>query len=142
MNEWAYGIAWYKDLETGNDSIDSQHKQLFKLTSDLVEACESNKSQEILGDTLNFLASYTVQHFADEEALQVKYNFPGYESHKKLHEDFKAKVVEMIKQYQEDSTSMDLSTQVNFTIVRWLLQHIKREDFKIAAHIRNMSGDK
>ena len=142
MNEWSYGIAWSEELETGNDAIDLQHKELFKLTSDLIEACESDKSQEILGDTLNFLASYTVKHFTDEELLQLEHNYPDYENHRKLHDDFKAKVVELIHRYQADSTSVDLRMQINTTVVRWLLQHIKREDFKIAAHIRSMSGDK
>ena len=142
MNEWTHGIAWSPDLETGNDAIDSQHKELFKLTSDLVEACENNKGQEVLGDTLNFLASYTVKHFADEEALQVKYSYPDHENHKKIHEDFKAKVVELIHQHQEDSESVDLRAHINTTIIRWLLTHIKKEDFKVAEHIRKTTGSK
>jgi len=140
MSEWAYGVAWSSDLETGNDAIDSQHKELFRLTSNLVQACAEDKGQEIMGDTLNFLAEYTVKHFTDEEALQVKHNFPDYANHKKTHDDFKVKVVELIHQYQKDSASVDLSAQVNSTIIRWLLQHIKREDFKIAEHIRKVTG--
>ena len=136
MSEWTHGVAWSKSLETGNDAIDSQHKQLFKLTSDLVQACENDKGHEILEEALNFLASYTVRHFTDEEALQLEYKFPGYEAHKKLHDDFKAKAAELISQYHEDSDTAALSTKVNSVIIRWLLQHIKGEDFKIAAHIR------
>ena len=142
MNEWSHGVAWSEDLETGNDAIDSQHKQLFKLTSDLVEACENNKGQEILGDTLNFLASYTVKHFADEEALQLEHSFPAYEKHKKLHDDFKVKATELVQQYQQDRNSANLRTQVNSVVIRWLLQHIKGEDFKIAEHIRKKAGGK
>jgi hemerythrin len=140
MTEWAYGVAWSDDLETGNDAIDYQHKQLFKLTSDLVEACEKKKGDGILGEALDFLASYTVKHFVDEEALQVEHKYPGYENHKKLHEDFKAKVVEMIDQYKTNNASVDLRAQVNTFIIRWLLQHIKREDFKIAEHIRKTTA--
>jgi len=142
MNEWTHGLVWASDLETGNNAIDSQHKQLFKLTSDLIEACENNKGLEALGETLSFLASYTIKHFADEEALQLEHNFPDYENHKKLHEDFKATVVELIRQYQADSSSIDLRTQINSTIIRWLLKHIKGEDFKIAEHIRKTAGGK
>jgi len=142
MSEWSQGVAWSSDLETGYDAIDSQHKQLFKLTSDLVEACENKKSQEVLGDTLNFLASYTVKHFADEEALQLEHNFPAYEKHKKLHDDFKVKATELVQQYQQDSCSVNLRTQVNSVIVRWLVQHIKGEDLKVAEHIRKKAGGK
>ena len=141
MSEWKHGIAWSADMETGNNAIDSQHKELFRLTSNLVQACEENKGQEILEDTLNFLAEYTVKHFADEEALQVKHSFPDYEKHKQSHDDFKVKVVELIHQYRKDSASVDLIDQVNSIIIRWLLQHIKRDDFKIAAHIRKTTGN-
>ena len=136
MKEWAHGITWSTDLETGNNAIDSQHKELLKLTSGLVEACENNKGLEVLGRTLSFLASYTLKHFDDEEALQVRHNFPDYERHKKLHDDFKMQVVELIDQYKQDKNSESLRTKVNSVLVRWLLQHIRGEDFKIAEHIR------
>ena len=142
MSEWSHGVAWSPDLETGNDVIDSQHKQLFKLTSDLVEACEQNKGREVLGEALNFLASYTIKHFTDEEALQLEHNFPDYERHKKLHDDFKAKAVDLINKYQEDGDSASLHLQVYSAIVRWLLQHIKGEDFKIVKHIRQTAANK
>ena len=142
MSGWSHGVAWSEDLETGNEAIDSQHKELFRLTSNLVQAYEEKKSVEVLGDTLNFLAEYTVKHFADEEALQAAHDFPGYEDHKRAHENFKVKVVDLIHQYREDSKSVDLMAQVNSVIVRWLLQHIKREDFKIADHIRKKTGGK
>ena len=142
MSGWAYGIAWSSDIETGNDTIDSQHKQLFKLTSDIIEACESEKDRMEVGKILNFLASYTVKHFTEEEALQLEHKFPDYERHRKLHENFKFKIVELIHQYQTDSTSIDLCAQINHTVIRWLLQHIKGEDTKIAEHIRKKAGGK
>jgi hemerythrin len=142
MKEWSQGITWSTDLETGHYAIDSQHKELFKLTSNLVEACENDKGQEVLGKTLDFLASYTIKHFGDEEELQIKYNFPDYERHKKLHDDFKAKAVELIDRYKQDSDLANLRTQVNSVIVRWLLQHIRGEDFKVAEHIRKNNGSK
>ena len=138
MSGWSAGIAWSLDLETGNEAIDEQHKQLFKLTSDLAEASASNS--EMLEETLNFLVAYTVKHFADEEALQVNHNFPFYESHKGLHDQFKETVGALVKQFKEDSSSAKLNAKVNSIIVKWLIQHIQREDFKIAAHIRKLSG--
>ena len=134
MSVWSTGIAWSSGLETGNEAIDEQHKQLFKLISDLAEAFA--RDSETLEETLNFLVAYTVKHFADEEALQVRCNFPFYESHKRLHDQFKETVGELVKQFKENSSSAELSAKVNSIIVKWLVQHIQREDFKVAAHIR------
>ncbi|MDR1931410.1 MAG: hemerythrin family protein [Spirochaetales bacterium] len=136
MSEWKYGVAWNAELETGNEEIDTQHRQLFKLTSDLVDACTSGRGSSVLGEALDFLAAYTLKHFGDEEALQLKYHYPGYEEHKKLHDDFKQTALTLIAEYKESGSSADLSNKVYSVIVRWLVAHIKGEDSKIAAFIR------
>jgi hemerythrin-like metal-binding protein len=140
MPEWKYGVAWTPDLETGNEEIDTQHRQLFKLTSDLVDACTKGQSSTILGEALDFLASYTVKHFADEEALQLKYQYPEYENHKKLHDDFKKTAAALIAEYRATGSSADLSDKVYSVIIHWLVQHIKGEDSKIAAYIQAQAG--
>jgi hemerythrin-like metal-binding protein len=137
---WKYGIAWNEEYETGNEEIDAQHRQIFKLTSDLVDACSQGQSAAVLQEALDFLASYTVKHFADEEALQLKYHFPGYEEHKKLHEDFKKTVAALIQEHKEEGSSESLSRKVYSIIVHWLIRHIQGEDQKIAAHIRKVQG--
>jgi hemerythrin len=136
------GIAWTSDLETNDERIDSQHKELFRLTSDLIYSCVRGESYAMLGRALDFLAQYTVQHFADEEALQIQYNYPGYTAHKKLHEDFKKTVTNLIEQYKSDNLSVDLNSTLNSIVVRWLIQHIKHEDVKIAQHIRSLNANK
>jgi hemerythrin len=137
---WKQGVAWMPELETGNAAIDSQHKQLFNLTSDLVNSCIDGKSADTLGKTLGFLVDYTVKHFADEEALQLEYDFPDYEHHKKLHDDFKVTVGQLVEKFESDGSSKELADDVNSIVVRWLVQHIKTEDSKIAAHIRKQNG--
>ncbi|MDR0424020.1 MAG: bacteriohemerythrin [Clostridiales Family XIII bacterium] len=135
---WAYGFAWSHELETGNAEIDAQHKELFRLTSDLVDACVNDHSPEVLGKALEFLASYTVRHFEDEERLQLEYGFPDYERHKKIHDDFKTTVGELIAEYKEVGSTDDLIHKVHSVIIHWLVQHIKGEDSKIAIHIRKV----
>jgi hemerythrin-like metal-binding protein len=133
---WKYGIAWTTELETGNKTIDSQHKQIFRLTSSLAEACTRGQGAEVLGSALNFLVSYTIRHFADEEALQVQYGYPDLEAHKRFHEDFKKTIAALADRYKNSGSSEKLLEDVNSVLVHWLVQHIKQEDFKIAAYIR------
>jgi hemerythrin-like metal-binding protein len=139
---WEYGFAWSHELETGNAEIDAQHKELFRLTSDLVDACVNDHSPDVLGKALDFLASYTVRHFEDEERLQLEYGFPDYERHKKIHDDFKTTAGELIAEYKEVGSTDDLIHKVHSVIIRWLVQHIKGEDSKIAIHIRMVKQQK
>ncbi|MDR0434001.1 MAG: bacteriohemerythrin [Gracilibacteraceae bacterium] len=138
--DWSHGLAWSADLETGHPQIDAQHKQLFRLTSALVDACAKGQSTAVLGEALNFLAAYTIQHFADEEKLQKQYAFPGYALHKKAHDNFKATVTTLIAESQAGESAEELSDKVFSVIVRWLVRHIKGEDAKIADHIRAVSA--
>jgi hemerythrin-like metal-binding protein len=133
---WKYGIAWSPELATGNKTIDSQHKQLFRLTSSLSAACMDGRGTAMLSETLDFLASYTTRHFADEEELQWAYNYPGYGEHKKLHDGFKKIVSGLIAEFKQNGSSMELLEKINTVIVHWLVEHIKQEDFKMAAYIK------
>jgi hemerythrin-like metal-binding protein len=133
---WKYGIAWTSALETGNKEIDSQHKQIFRLTSSLAEACTRGQGAEALGGALDFLAAYTIRHFTDEEALQLQYQYPNFETHKKAHADFKETIAALAERYRTSGSSKELLEDVNSVLVHWLVQHIQQEDSRIAAHIR------
>ena len=135
-SQWKYGISWSENLETGHDKIDEQHKELFRLTSDIIGACERGSDLETVGRTLDFLASYTMSHFADEETLMTQNNYPDYEHHKKKHEDFKQTVTELIVRYQESGSTSELCREVSSIIVRWLITHISQVDRKLADFVK------
>jgi hemerythrin len=136
-----YGIAWSDDLETGNAEIDSQHRQIFRLTNSLAAACINGRKPDMLSSAIEFLVNYTVRHFADEEALQEAYHYPALEEHKKLHEEFKETVASLAARFKNEGSSELLFDQVNSIIVRWLIQHIKQEDYKIAEFIRKQENN-
>jgi len=135
MSEIKFGIAWSDEYKLGNALVDDQHRRLFELLSELVEACITGSDLEKLQATLSFLVDYTINHFNDEEALQLQYGYPDYIRHKQLHEDFKGTVGELVKQFQESGSSEELSSNVNKVIVKWLVSHIQREDKRIGLYI-------
>ena len=130
-----HGIAWSENYSLGNEQLDAQHKQLFEFVSNLVGACIDGSSTEKLSETLDFLVNYAVRHFSDEEALQVQYNFPEYEKHKKMHDEFKITVTELVERFHNSESPTELNNDINKIVVRWLVNHILREDKKIGNHI-------
>jgi hemerythrin len=130
-------FTWSKDLETGNDLIDSQHKQLIEALDNLMEACSGGKGRAVLVETMDFLESYTAKHFSDEEDLQRQYNYPEYTSHKRLHDGFKTVVAKLGRQLKAEGPTITLVGKVNADIGAWLVNHITREDTKVAAHVRS-----
>jgi hemerythrin len=125
------------DLLTGNSLIDEEHKQLFKAINDLLDACASGKGRAHLAETLKFLGDYTAKHFGDEEKLQLDSKYPDYANHKILHDGFKRVVAELSAKLQKEGATVTLVGQVNSNIGDWLVRHIKREDVKVAQHVKS-----
>jgi len=124
----------------GNPTVDEQHHRLFELVSEIIVACTEGRSTETLESTLSFLVEYTIKHFRDEEDLQIQFDYPEIGRHKQLHEDFKSEVGLLVQDFRQSGSSEALSNNVYKIVVRWLINHIQREDKKIVAHIRNLRG--
>jgi hemerythrin len=132
---------WDGSLETGNQLIDGQHKQLIAALNNLLDACRSGHGQEELVKTIEFLNGYIVKHFSDEQKIMVKYKYPDYEIHKRYHEDFKVTVRALTKQLSEKGATDELVGNVHTSIADWLLNHIKGDDFKLAAFLVTIGED-
>ena len=69
---------------------------------------------------------YTRDHFAHEEELMKKYEFPGYEAHKRQHEEMAARAKAMVDRYEQDSLgAMD---EISTFLRDWLINHINGTD--------------
>jgi hemerythrin len=127
---------WDKSLETGNEIIDGQHKQLINAVNSLLEACTQGKGRLEVETTLTFLGDYTISHFVDEENLQIEADYPAYTAHKKYHDDFKVTFLEFAQKLKKEGPSDELVGEVYVSIGDWLTNHIKSEDAKLAAYLR------
>lgn len=127
---------WTADLETGNATIDAQHKELINAINSLLAACSTGNGRSEIEKTAKFLQDYTIKHFNDEEKMQIQSGYPDFSNHRKYHEGFKVVVADIVKQLREDGPTILLTGKVNSAIASWLITHIKREDVKVAAHIK------
>ena len=130
-------FTWSKDLETGNSTIDTQHKTLIDALNALMDACSQGKAKEQISETMKFLIDYTKRHFADEEKLQKMSGYPDYDNHKKMHDAFVQTVADIAKELDAQGPTIVMVGKVNNAVGNWLVTHIKREDAKVAAHIRS-----
>ena len=78
-----------QDLLTGNQLIDSEHRQLFDAINALLDACAQGAGRTKINETVQFLNSYVSKHFRDEEQLQLQSKYPGYNAHHTFHEGYK-----------------------------------------------------
>lgn len=131
-------MEWKEELSVGVNLIDSEHKQLILAVNALFDACMHGKGRAKIAETVQFVENYTVKHFGDEEALQKKYNYPGYPAHQKLHEGFVNDLKKYKKQLEEQGPTVQLVAQFNTFVSTWLIKHISVQDRKIGIHIRSL----
>jgi len=130
-------FLWDDSLESGVKIIDDQHKRLFAAVNEFQQAYSDGQGPEHIRNTLNFLVSYTAEHFRDEEALQVQYDFPDYMRHRQQHADFTRTVVALMDRFNQEGASDALMLEMYETIGNWLMHHIQSDDFVVAAFIRD-----
>ena len=123
-------------LVTGNETIDSQHKELIAKINKLVDSVEQGGGKVEAIKMLDYLADYTEFHFGEEEALQEKVGYPGLAEHKVKHDDFRQTVKELHEMLEEMEGPTDAFVEaVNKNVIMWLYGHIKGFDCSIATYI-------
>lgn len=128
-------MEWTEDLSVGNETIDGQHKELFKKINDLVLAINHSVCKYKISDVIKFLDDYIVFHFGEEEKMMLARSYPGYRAHKSEHErfkrDFERLKLDLSKlEGGKKPGSYDLSVRTNQAVVDWILEHIARIDKK------------
>jgi hemerythrin-like metal-binding protein len=127
---------WSSDLETGNDAIDGQHKQLFDTLNSLINAQRMGKGVGELYKAVEFLTVYVIRHFEDEEKLADDYDYPDRRNHKNIHDEFKGTVKVLVEQLRKEGYNDIILDNTVQAVSDWLVNHIKKEDFKLAEHIK------
>ena len=124
-----------ESLVTGNEMIDSQHKELIDKINKLLDSCETSKDKLVAIKTLDYLADYTEFHFGEEEKLQESIEYPGIEAHKKEHDKLREVVKELYEMLEEEEgPSNAFVEQVNLNVIEWLYGHIKTFDRSVAEY--------
>jgi hemerythrin len=129
-------MEWAENLSVGVDAIDNQHKELIKRVNVFYAALKAGNNKDETLKVLDFLSRYVVSHFRDEEALQVKYKYPKYNEHKKLHKDFLETVVGVKKDIETNGVTSAGSTMIAMTVSNWLVNHIGVQDKEIGKFIK------
>lgn len=119
-------MEWNEDYNVGVEKFDQQHQRIVALINQIHDASETGQERQVLMNVFNTLAGYTKTHFAEEERLMTKYEYPFLEKHKMEHQRLNLELAEL---YRKFFTSNKPLTQELFDLLnRWLFVHILSED--------------
>ena len=121
-------IEWQKKYQIGNQSIDSEHEQLFRLANQVLGLERTEDVIDQIKPILYDLYDYMQYHFKREEALMRQIGFPGLDEHQDQHQ----KIITALNQILKSSQNYDeLIDRLSDLMAKWLLRHIIKEDFKL-----------
>ena len=128
-------MVWDQSFSTSIPLFDEHHKNLFAMVNELNEAMQHKRSKAAIGSVLQRLISYTGTHFAAEEEVFRKTNYPEEAAHVKLHRELVAQALALQAKFNSGETL--LTQEVIEFLQDWLVQHIKGTDSRYGAHLRS-----
>ena len=133
-------ITFTKDLELGVPKIDAQHRDLIDKINKLSSMGAHSFSKEETKKTIDFLGQYVINHFRDEELLQVKSNYPKYPMHKELHQKFIQDFTKFSSDFDVTGPSPQFTLELNKVIITWIVRHIKNVDIEFGKYYNATMG--
>jgi len=128
-------MVWDQSFSTSISTFDEQHKNLFTMVNELNEAMQHKRSKEAIGQVLQRLIAYTGSHFAAEEEVFKKTNYPEEAAHCKLHKELVQQALDLQRKFSSGETL--LTQDVIEFLQDWLVKHIKGTDNRYGAHLRS-----
>ena len=132
-------IIWNDGYSIGVPHIDEHHRHLFFLFNRCHDIFVGNASDRNLSPLFDDLIDYVVYHFAAEEHLMQECRFPDYAMHRKEHENFSQRLVELDKQYSVDKKH--LLIEVVVFLHNWLKAHILQSDAELGRFLALACND-
>ncbi|OJX81744.1 bacteriohemerythrin [Magnetospirillum sp. 64-120] len=139
-------IAWRDAMNTGDPTIDADHRHLV----DLINAFEAAMTgphidHKRIARVLLGLVEYTGEHFKREEDIQLAVRYPYYDSHRRSHRDVLKKLSMIVGEYTKtpDGPARDrMVRDLAAFLKEWLVDHIIQSDLRMKPYIQKMQHDK
>jgi hemerythrin len=135
-----YGITekFTQSVKTGLPRLDCDHGELLKLLNNALELCETNPTKIKVRDDLDFLIFRLTAHFQDEENIQIKSNYPDYQSHEKEHMALIESLVTLRIAYSRDNITTDeLASILSEKMADWIVKHTEKSDVEFGRYYIN-----
>lgn len=119
-------MPWSAALSVGMAEIDEQHCWLVNTLNQLHDELAAHEPDcAMIGQVLEGLVDYTVNHFVAEEVLFQRYAYPQASAHKAMHDLFTHRIMSMLTAHEGGK---NLGGEVLELLKEWLVQHIMGAD--------------
>lgn len=134
-------IPWLPQYAVNVSAIDHQHEELFRMMNGLLDATWDGKGKDYIQEALAFLANYTVEHFATEEAYMRNFSYPHFIQHKRAHDELAAQVSDFVRTCTEQGVTTETLVSVILGLGNWTKDHIRGMDQELGRFLLAKSAE-
>lgn len=99
---------WNDELLTGLYWIDSEHKRIVNAVNEFTENVEKGEGAGEALSTLQFVKTYMLGHFSNENNYMTEYNYPDYQFHAQDHRKCFDEFGDLINKYENEGSSSEV----------------------------------
>lgn len=126
-------LVWNERYNLGVETIDKEHKKLFRILDKLLDfGQQEEKSRWVCQEAVKYFKDHALKHFADEEAYMASVDYPGLETHRRIHKNFRERTLPALeKELERTKYSEDAINHFLGVCAGWLIGHTLIEDHAI-----------
>jgi len=120
-------LPWSAAFESGEATIDAEHRRLFELGNEALEASRSMDTQpRVFRSALNALLVHVTRHFLSEERILEQRGYAGLEAHKRAHRELLERAREL--ELQSDAGRITIDELAEFLALDIVANHLLTSD--------------
>ena len=124
-------LTWSKQMSVGNESIDSEHKNILDLVNE-VDRVIRTKDSVLFSQALDLLEDATRIHFDNEEKIAQAIHFPFAEhnlEHRYILDEFQ--VIKTLLAASQGRWSESVAEHYFMFLSTWAIDHVIEDDMKM-----------
>ena len=115
-----------KGFKIGVPFVDAQHEEMLKILFKLEKAVKEGRDEQEFSGIVEELVEYTRYHFSQEEQYMLDKGLPNYENHKRHHDNYTERILELQQKHLEDKKAM--SEELIDIMKDWSISHVYNMD--------------
>jgi hemerythrin len=128
-------IKWSKANAVFVPEIDDEHRAMYRMADELLQALQSGAPLFQVQEILHRLIAATEDHFAHEERLMRKEHYESFEWHKQQHDTVRKRMKQFVPLIEAGDP--EAGKALTDFLSHWLRDHTGLTDRMMGAYLRN-----
>lgn len=123
-------LVWQDRFNIGVEVIDKEHRKLFSILNKLLASrLQEEKNRWACQEGIKYFKEHAMKHFAEEEVYMASISYPGFDTHRRVHDNFRKKTLPSLeKELNQNDFSEEAISHFLGVCAGWLIGHTLTED--------------